>query len=94
MGLYGWDRRKARWNASRHGVTFAEAETVLLHPDRFEIFDDDHSDYEPRTITIGWSCLGRLLVVITSEGGRRRPRIISAWRATKRERNAYVRRQL
>jgi len=40
----------------------------------------------------GWSSLGRLLVVITSEGGRRPPRIISALRATKSERNAYARR--
>ncbi|HEU6440385.1 MAG TPA: BrnT family toxin [Terriglobales bacterium] len=94
MGLYDWNRRKARQNAWKNDVTFPEAETVLLHPDRLEMFDEIHSEYEPRTVTIGWSNLGRLLVVITSEGGRRRPRIISAWRATKRERNAYVRRQL
>ena len=93
MGLYDWDRRKARRNERKNGVTFPEAETVFLDPDRLEMIDELHSAYEPRTVTIGWSSLGRLLVVITSEGGHRPPRIISAWRATKRERNAYVRRR-
>jgi uncharacterized DUF497 family protein len=94
VGLYDWDRRKARRNERKNGVTFAEAETVFLDPNRLEMIDELHSAYEPRTVTIGWSSLGRLLVVITSEGGHdRSPRIISAWRATKRERNAYVRRR-
>jgi uncharacterized DUF497 family protein len=93
VGLYDWDRRKARRNERKNGVTFAEAETVFLDPNRLEMIDELHSAYEPRTVTIGWSSLGRLLVVITSEGGHRPPRIISAWRATKRERNAYVRRR-
>jgi uncharacterized DUF497 family protein len=92
MGLYEWDRRKARRNEWKNGVTFPEAETVFLDPNRLEMFDERHSEYEPRTVTIGWSTLSRLLVVITSEGGRRPARIISAWRATKRERNAYARR--
>jgi uncharacterized DUF497 family protein len=43
---------------------------------------------EPRLMVIGFSDDGRLLVVITSQGGRRLP-IISAWRATKRERREY-----
>jgi hypothetical protein len=93
VGIYDWDRRKARRNERKNGVTFPEAETVFLDPDRLEMIDEPHSEYEPRTVTIGWSSLGRLLVVITSEGGPRPPRIISAWRATKRERNAYVRRR-
>ena len=93
MGLYRWDRRKARRNERKNGITFPEAETVFLDPNRLEMPDERHSTYEPRTVTIGWSSLGRLLVVISSEGGQRPPRIISAWRATKRERNAYVRRR-
>ena len=93
MGLYDWDRRKARRNERKNGVAFPEAETVFLDPDRLEMPDERHSMYEPRSVTIGWSSLGRLLVVITSEGGHRPSRIISAWRATKRERDAYVRRR-
>lgn len=93
MGLYDWDRRKARRNELKNGVTFPEAQTVFLDPNRLEMADELHSEYEPRYVTIGWSSLGRLLVVITSEGGHRPPRIITAWRATKRERNAYIQRR-
>jgi hypothetical protein len=49
-----------------------------------------HSTDEPRFITVGRSSMGRLLVVVTSDGGPG-PRIISARRATKRERDAYAR---
>jgi hypothetical protein len=90
MGLYEWDRLKARRNAWKHRVTFAEAETVFLDPNRLEMTDETHSMEESRTVTIGWSSVGHLLVVITSEHGHRPPRIISARRATKRERNAYA----
>jgi Uncharacterized protein conserved in bacteria len=93
MGLYDWDRRKARLNELKNGVTFPEAQTVFLDPTRLEMVDELHSEHELRYVTIGWSSLGRLLVVITSEGGPRPPRIISAWRATKRERNAYSQRR-
>jgi uncharacterized DUF497 family protein len=47
-----------------------------------------HSNVEARMRIVGWSNLGRLLVVIVSASGHR-PRIISARRATKRERHAY-----
>ena len=53
--------------------------------------DVEHSDEEPRQITLGWSYQGRLLVVVTSERDTESPRIISARRATKRERHAYAR---
>ena len=58
----------------------------------FTWFDELHSDEEPRFKTIGQSDLGRILVVITSEDGVQ-PRIISVWRASKRERDAYQRRR-
>jgi uncharacterized DUF497 family protein len=48
---------------------------------------------EARTLTIGLSCRNRWLVVVTSYRDQQSPRIISAWRATKRERNAYERRR-
>ncbi|MBA2374091.1 MAG: BrnT family toxin [Chloroflexi bacterium] len=51
--------------------------------------DPDHSGSEERLRVIGWSPIGRLLVVIGSASGPR-PRIISARRATKRERHAYI----
>ena len=91
MGLYDWNREKERINVWKHGVSFLEAESVLDNPSSSTRHDELHSIREHRFITVGWSAMGRLLVVVTSNGGRR-PRIISAWRATKRERDAYARR--
>ena len=91
MGVYDRDSEKERINVRMHGITFNEAETVIGNPASRTRYDERHSMREPRFITVGWSLLGRLLVVVTSEGGPR-PRIISARRATKRERDAYARR--
>jgi hypothetical protein len=88
VSRYVWEDGKARDNVANHGVSFEEAETVL-DSDMARWFPDvAHSGYEDRFLAIGPSVLGRFLVVVTSEGGRR-PRIISAWRATKREQREY-----
>jgi len=88
---FDWDPDKAIENDRRRVVSFDEAETVVNHALSRTVPDLEHSSHEERFRTIGWSGLGRLLVVVTSEGGPR-PRIISAWRATKRERDAYEQR--
>jgi uncharacterized protein len=89
--LYDRDSRKERINVRKRGITFDEAESVVDNRSSRTQYDVLHSIDEPRFITVGWSITGRLLVVVTSDGGPR-PWIISARRATKRERNAYVRR--
>ena len=91
VGLYDRDSEKEWINVWKHGVSFLEAESVVDNPSSRTRYDELHSMREHRFITVGWSAMGRLLVVVTSDGGPR-PRIISAWRATKRERDAYVRR--
>jgi uncharacterized DUF497 family protein len=90
---FTWDRRKEALNVRKHGVTFDEAASVFDDPARLERFDTSHSGTEDRLMTTGWSFLVRLLTVITSERDHESPRIISAWRATKRERIAYQRRR-
>ena len=88
MSRYDWDPEKAHENLSRHGVSFEEAETVP-DTDAARWFPDlAHSEDDERFRVIGYSSFETLLVVITSEGGPR-PRIISARRASKRERHAY-----
>jgi uncharacterized DUF497 family protein len=85
---FEWDPDKAASNLKKHGVTFDEAATVFADPIA-AIFDDEmHSDEEQREIIIGHSAKGRLLLVCFTE---RFPamRIISARRATKRERKDY-----
>ena len=88
MSRYDWDPKKAESNARKHGVTFYEAESTASHPFAIEELDVGHSALETRLKVIGWSPMDRVVVVIVSVDGPR-PRIISARRATKRERHAY-----
>ena len=88
MSRYDWDPEKAIENFFKHGVTFPEAETVDLDPYRKFLPDPYHDVEDDRFILIGNSRKARLLFVVTSERGPR-PRIITARRATKRERHAY-----
>ena len=88
MSRYDWDDEKARINLARHGVSFEEAQTVPDSGLARWFSDEPHSDDEERSWVVGPSSLGRLLLVVTSESGPR-PRIIAAWRATKRERREY-----
>lgn len=88
MSRYDWDEVKEAINLRRHGVTFDEAEQAIMHPLAVDKPDIGHSLVESRFKVVGWSEQHRLLVVIVSASGLR-PRIISARRATKRERHAY-----
>lgn len=82
-----WNEAKAASNLKKHGVTFDEAATVLLDPLAIT-FADDHPT-EDRSITVGHSALARVLVVVTTERDGDRIRIISARRATAKERRDY-----
>jgi uncharacterized protein len=85
---FEWDLEKALANSSLHRVSFEEAVTVFQDP-LARIHDDpEHSDTEIREILVGHSLAGRLLVVAFTERGSR-IRLISARRATKRERRDY-----
>jgi uncharacterized DUF497 family protein len=85
---FEWDEDKAASNEKKHGVTFEEAATVFADPFA-AIFDDEaHSEEEQREVIIGHSAKDRLILVsFTERAGA--IRIISARRATKRERRDY-----
>lgn len=84
-----WDPQKADDNVKDHGVSFEEAAEVLQDPLSYTVEDEDHSQsHEARFKTIGHSMRGRLLVVIHTDD-QHRIRIISAWRATHRQREEY-----
>lgn len=86
---FEWDTAKATANIRKHGVGFDEASTVFSDP-LAVIFDDDrHSEEEHREIIIGHSIRDRLLVVAFTERRATLVRIISARRATNRERAEY-----
>ena len=85
---FQWDPEKARANRTKHGVAFEEAMTAFLDPLSITILDPDHSERENRFVLIGRSTTGRLLVVVHTDRGDA-IRLISARRATRRERRAY-----
>ena len=85
---FEWDDNKARENVTKHNVTFVEATTVWTDPLALIASDPDHSILEQREWIIGTSNLYRVLIVIyTVRDGN--TRIISARKATKRERERY-----
>ena len=86
--VFEWDARKATANLSKHGVRFEEAVTVFGDPLSVTIADPLHSAGENRFIIVGRSEAQRVVVVAHSERGDR-IRIISARRATRRERRDY-----
>ncbi len=88
MLLFEWDRNKARRNLKIHGVSFDEASTAFKDTLSLTIRDPLHSDEEDRFILIGNSGRNRLLVVVHTERGEN-IRIISARKATKKERKQY-----
>ena len=72
----------------RHKVTFDEASTVFKDTLSLTIGDPLHSQDENRLILLGMSYKNRLLVVIHTERGNN-IRIISARKASKKERSLY-----
>ena len=86
--IFEWDGKKAESNARKHGLTFEEATTVFGDPLGLLMPDPDHSRGEERYLLLGMSTQRRLLVVAFTERAPR-TRLISARRATRRERRRY-----
>lgn len=89
--IYEWDPAKAAATLRKHKVSFAEAASVFLDPLALTFPDPDHSGEEEREITIGFSSKQRALFVSHCERGDR-IRIISARKATRKERLQYEKR--
>ena len=87
---FAWDRRKARSNLAKHGISFEEAQTVFLDDNARLIDDPDHSKLEDRFLLLGYSLRARCLVVIHSyRASDSVIRLISARRATAQEEQQY-----
>ena len=87
---FEWDEEKASVNLTKHGVSFSEASTVFADPLSRTIPDPLHSDDEERFIVVGESSAGHTLVVVHTHRGED-IRLISARKATPRERKDYER---
>ena len=83
-----WDSKKATANPKNHdGVTFEEAQPVLLDPFALTREDSDSVD-EQRFITLGMGSKGRILVVVYTYR-EEIIRVISAWKANEPQRRRY-----
>ena len=84
--LFEWDEDKNVSNQRKHGVRFEEGAEVFF--DAAGVFDDVSVGGERRESVIGFSLSAWVLLVVFIERGER-TRIISARRATAKERNEY-----
>lgn len=83
-----FDPGKAAANLRKHGVGFAEAATCLFDPQALVMEDDREG--EARWLLVGCSECGRILTVVYTLRGDV-PRLISARKATARERASHAR---
>ncbi len=88
MLLFEWDPNKAVENLEIHGISFDEASTAFGDIFSLVIYDPLHSEEEERFVLIGNSHKDRLLVVVHTERGDK-IRLISARKASKKERKQY-----
>jgi hypothetical protein len=85
-----WDPAKAKANFLKHGIRFSDAEGVLHDPMALTC-EDERSEGERRFISIGLDHLTRVVVVVFMPRGES-ARLISARRASRKERNQYAQR--
>lgn len=91
MIRFDWDEEKEWSNFLKHGVLFSEAIFSWKDPFAFEVYDDHYPPSEHRYLNFGkHPKLGLLAVVFTEKSDS--IRIISARRATKKEKEFYERR--
>ncbi len=89
---FEWDESKNRTNRQKHGIWFEEAQTCFDDLSG-RLFLDPEFKNEERFILIGFSSSARLLVVVHCfRKSESNVRIISARKATKRERTVYEKR--
>ncbi len=83
-----WDPDKAKGNLRDHQVGFPEA-AIVLEDERALTREDPDAVDERRFVTLGMSGFGNLLVVVYAYRGPNHIRIISAWKANRRQRSQY-----
>jgi uncharacterized DUF497 family protein len=88
-----WDPAKAQSNARKRDVAFDQAATVFLDALAVTVYDELNSQDEERWFTLGLDASGKLLAVAhtyeLTGSTNARIRIISAPKATRRERHTY-----
>ncbi|NKB24829.1 MAG: BrnT family toxin [Kiritimatiellae bacterium] len=89
---FTWDDAKNKANKKNHEVHFEEAQTVFFDESAMEFFDLEHSRDEDRFLLLGQSFSLRTLMVCHCYREKGDIiRIISARKATAKERRKYQR---
>ncbi len=92
--MFSWDTGKALQNYDKHGVPFEEAATVFADPEALDWEDLEHAVSEQRWKRLGFSTGGRVLLVVYAlrrlKNETETIRIISARKASRKERQAYA----
>lgn len=87
---FDWDPAKAKRNQKNHGVSFDEAKSVFYDDFARQFYDEAHSEQEDRFLLLGVSNMSRILLICHCElGDKNTIRIISARKATAKERQLY-----
>ncbi|QEP42915.1 BrnT family toxin [Ectothiorhodospiraceae bacterium BW-2] len=92
---FEWDIGKEAINIQKHGVSFEEASYVFADPFALNSYDDEHSNDEDRWILLGKSLNEIILIVVhtfKTDDATEFVRIISARKATTREKQMYYER--
>ena len=84
---FEWDERKNALNIKKHGISFSEAKTIF-DDIVFTSFDDRFDYGEIREASIG-AIQGVVVVVVVHTEREGVTRIISARKATRKERKKY-----
>lgn len=95
---FEWDFEKEKINIARHKLSFADACHAFSDFFQLNMFDEGHSDDEDRWILIGEIPAMKIVVVVHAFRRNRDSdevvvRIISARKATKKERTDYFARR-
>jgi len=87
---FDWDEEKYNINAEKHGIYFEEAASIFADENAVILPDPEHSYYEERFRVIGCSDISKMLTVCHCERNENDIiRIISAWKATNKEKQIY-----
>jgi uncharacterized DUF497 family protein len=90
--VFEWDFKKNAENIKKHGISFEQAQEVSLDPLQLSVLDERFSYFEERWVTMGATESGEVVVVAHLyfvEEPEEKMRIVSARRATPRERRQY-----
>ena len=86
---FEWDEIKEQLNIAKHSVDFTEAKSVFADEYGLVVFDKEHSTDEERFYLLGISDKERILLVLHCYIEGDVIRIISARKATTKEKNKY-----